>query len=67
MEVLAGASASEFTSIMTEILTDCMAKLKATVDSWKITTRFADHALPFEMIRRTKPNLKSTRSQPEYY
>ena len=50
MEVLAGAFASKFTSITAEIWTDCMAMLKATEDSWKITIRYADHALPFETI-----------------
>ena len=39
--------------------------IKSTADSWKTTTRYADHALPFETIRWTKPNLKWTRSHPE--
>ena len=65
MEVLAGAFAFKFISITTETWTDCMAMLKATSDSWKTTTRYADHALPFETIRRMKPNLKLTRSHPE--
>ena len=65
MEVRAGAFASKFTPITTEIWTDCMAMLKATADSWKTTTRYADHALPFETIRRMKPNLQWTRSHPE--
>ena len=65
MEVLTGAFAFKFTSITTEIWTDCMAMLKATVDLWKTITRYVDHVLQLETIRRTKPNLKWTRSHPE--
>ena len=65
MEVLAGTFASKFTSITTEIWTDCMAMLKAAAESWKTTTRYADHALRFETIRQAKPNLKWTGSHPE--
>ena len=32
--------------------------LKATMNSWKTTTRYVDYILAFETIRRTKPNLK---------
>ena len=65
MEVLAGAFASKFTPITAVIWTDCMAILKATVDSWKTSTRYADPTLTFETIGRTKPNLKWTRGHPE--
>ena len=65
MEVLVGAFASEFTSITTEIRTDCMAMLKATVNSWTTITRYADHAIPFETIHQTKPDLKWARYHSE--
>ena len=52
IEINEGAFASKITAIMTEIWTDCMTMLKDTADSWKATIRYADHALPFEAIRR---------------
>ena len=65
MKVLAGAFEFKFTTITTDLRKDCMAVRKATADSQKITTRYADHALAFETIQRTKPNLKLTGSYPE--
>ena len=50
MIVLAGDVAAKFTTITTAIWTDCLPMLKATENSWKTTTWYADQALAFENI-----------------
>ena len=60
-----GGFSAKIYLITSEIWTDCMEMLQGTVDSRKTTTRYADHALPFETIRQRKQNLKWTQGHPE--